>query len=87
MTISPASVADINGNSSSFQKVIENVMQIVELRNDQKRMMDLQNDREKKYCKLLHIRSQEAIIFLFFHNFVFVLLSICIFVLTTKCKI
>lgn len=47
MTISPASVADINGNSSSFQKVIENVMQIVELRNDQKRMMDLQNDTEK----------------------------------------
>ena len=60
MTVTPASVVDINGDPSSFQKVMEMLMQeIVELRNDNKRMMELQKDTEEKYCKLLQIRSKE----------------------------
>ena len=60
MTVTAASVADISGHPSSFQKVIEMLMQqIFELCNDQKRMMDLPKVTEEKHCKLLQIQSPE----------------------------
>ena len=73
MTVTPASVGDINGDPSSFQKVMEMLMQkIVELRNDQKRMMELQKDTEEKYRKLLQIGSpEEKVNFYLFCTFFF----------------
>ena len=58
MTVTPASVVDINADPSLFQKVTEMLMQkIDELRSDNKRMMELQKETEEKYHKLLQIRS------------------------------
>ena len=58
MTVTPASVVDINADPSLFQKVTEMLMQkIHELRSDNKRMMELQKETEEKYHKLLQIRS------------------------------
>lgn len=58
MTVTPASVVDINAGPSLFQKVTEMLMQeIDELRSDNKRMMELQKETEEKYRKLLQIRS------------------------------
>ena len=58
MTVTPASVVDINTDPSLFQKVTEMLMQkIDELRSDNKRMMELQKETEEKYRKLLQIRS------------------------------
>ena len=58
MTVTPASVVDINADPSLFQKVTEMLMQkIDELRSDNKRMMELQKETEEKYRKLLQIRS------------------------------
>ena len=54
MTVTPASVVDINAGPSLFQKVTEMLMQeIDELRSDNKRMMELQKETEEKYRKLL----------------------------------
>ena len=54
MTVTPASVVDINADPSLFQKVTEMLMQeIDELRSDNKRMMELQKETEEKYRKLL----------------------------------
>lgn len=58
MTVTPASVVDINADPSLFQKVTEMLMQeIDELHSDNKRMMELQKETEEKYRKLLQIRS------------------------------
>ena len=58
MTVTPASVVDINADPSLFQKVTEMLMQeIDELRSDNKRMMELQKETDEKYRKLLQIRS------------------------------
>lgn len=54
MTVTPASVVDINADPSLFQKVTEMLMQeIDELRSDNKRMMELQKETEEKHRKLL----------------------------------
>ena len=76
MTVTPPSVGDISGDPSLFQKVMEMLMQqIAELRNDQKRMMELQKDTEEKYRKLLQIGSpEEEVIFYLFCTFFLLLL-------------
>ena len=61
MIVKPTSVVDITDDPSSFQKVMEILMQeIVELRNDQKRLIKQQKDTEEKYHKLLQLESKEG---------------------------
>ena len=61
MIVKPTSVVDITDDPSSFQKVMEILMQeIVELRNDMKRLIKQQKDTEEKYHKLLQLDSKEG---------------------------
>lgn len=60
MIVRPASVVDISGDPSSFEKVLKILMQqIVELRSDHSRLMKLQKETEEKYRKLLERKSRE----------------------------
>lgn len=60
MIVRPASVVDISGDPSSFEKVMKILMQqIVELRSDHSRLMKLQKETEEKYRKLLERKSRE----------------------------
>ena len=66
ITVKPASVMEINGDSASFKKIMEMlIQQILELRNDQQRMEKLHKETEEKYRKLMQTESaKEEVIFL-----------------------
>ena len=60
MIVRSASVVDISNDPSSFEKLMQIlVQQIAELRIDHIRLMKLQKDTEEKYRKLLELQSKE----------------------------